>query len=63
MREGLATQGSIVQEVRLQRDSVTGVSLDEQAIMLIQFQRSYEATARVIRVIDELLQETMNLVR
>ena len=63
VREGLVTQGSIVQEVRRQRDSVTGVSLDEEAIMLIQFQRSYEANARVIRVIDELLQETMNLVR
>ncbi len=62
VRESLLTQSSIVQDVRLQIDSVTGVSLDEEAILLVQFQRSYEANARVIRVIDELLEETMNLV-
>lgn len=62
VQEGLATQSAIVEDVRLQRESVSGVSLDEEAILLVQFQRSYEANSRVIRVIDELLEETMNLV-
>lgn len=60
--DSLTNQETIVQQLQLQRDSVSGVSLDEEALNLINFQRSYEAGARIIQVIDKLLEDTMNLV-
>ncbi len=39
-----------------QRESVSGVSLDEELTNLIQYQRAYQAAAQLISVADELLQ-------
>ena len=36
--------------------------MDEELIRLTQLQRSYEASARIITVTDELLQTVMGLV-
>ena len=46
--------------VRGQRESVSGVSLDEEAAELMKFQRAYKASARVISVIDEMLDLVVN---
>ncbi|MCE9612541.1 MAG: flagellar hook-associated protein FlgK [Chthoniobacter sp.] len=43
-----------------QRDSVSGVSMDEEMGDLMKFQRSYQASARVVRVMDELLDGLVN---
>jgi flagellar hook-associated protein 1 len=37
-----------------QREQFSGVSLDEEAVRLIEFQQAYAASARVIRTVDEL---------
>ena len=44
-----------------QRDQFSGVSLDEEAIRLMQFQRAYQAAARVISTVDELLQTLLSV--
>jgi flagellar hook-associated protein 1 FlgK len=59
----LSTQEGIIEDLMNQRDSVSGVSLDEEAVNLLQFQRSYQASAKLIRVIDLMLEETINLIR
>lgn len=43
-----------------QQDSVSGVSIDEEMTDMIKFQRAFEATARHIRVIDEMLDVIIN---
>jgi len=43
------------------RDSISGVSLDEEAANLIRYQRSYEAAARMISVADQLLQTVLQI--
>lgn len=43
------------------RESVAGVSIDEEFANLIQIQRSFEASARMVRVADELLAEIIGL--
>jgi len=43
-----------------QRESITGVSLDEEAANLIQSQRAYQAASRVITVLDEMLDKVIN---
>ena len=50
-------------QARTLRDTASGVSLDEQAINLIEFQRSYQATARVLTVLSDLTQTTIDLIR
>ena len=42
------------------RDAVSSVSMDEEMADLMKFQRSYQASARVVRVIDEMLDGLIN---
>ena len=37
------------------RDQVSGVSLDEEAMQLMKFQRAYEANARFFQIVDQTL--------
>ncbi|HZS12808.1 MAG TPA: flagellar basal body rod C-terminal domain-containing protein, partial [Nitrospirales bacterium] len=43
------------------RAQVSGVSLDEEMINMLQYQRAYEAASRLIVMSDQLLQELLNL--
>lgn len=52
----------VLAQLSAQRESVSGVSLDEEMTNLIRFQRSYEAAARVISTTDELFQTILNMV-
>lgn len=49
--------------LRIQRDSVSGVSLDEETADLLRFQKAYQANAKVISVIDEMLTSLISMVR
>lgn len=42
------------------RQSVSGVSLDEETTNMIKYQKAYEAAARVITVFDEMLDTLIN---
>jgi flagellar hook-associated protein 1 FlgK len=44
------------------RESVSGVSLDEEMVNLIKFQHGYTAAARLISVADELLDRVISMV-
>ncbi|MCA9098415.1 MAG: flagellar hook-associated protein FlgK, partial [Planctomycetaceae bacterium] len=44
-----------------QRAQYTGVSLDEEAINVMQLQRAYQATARMITTADELFNILLNI--
>ncbi|SEF99866.1 flagellar hook-associated protein 1 FlgK [Caloramator fervidus] len=53
-------QQSLVDQLVIRRESVSGVSLDEEMTNMLQFQRAYEANAKMISVIDELLDVVVN---
>jgi flagellar hook-associated protein FlgK len=38
------------------------VSLDQEATLLVQFQQSYDATSKLITIIDELAQTVINMI-
>lgn len=44
------------------RDSVAGVSLEEEALDLLRFQDAYKAATRVMQTANEMLDELLNLV-
>jgi flagellar hook-associated protein 1 FlgK len=46
-----------------QRESVSGVSLDEEAIELLRFERAFQGAARYVSTVDRLMQDMMALVR
>jgi flagellar hook-associated protein 1 FlgK len=52
---------SILQQLQDQRGSISGVSLDEEASNIVQYQTAYQASARVITTIDAMLADAVNL--
>ena len=60
-RDSFSFEENLLMEISKRRESISGVSLDEEALNLIKFQRSYEASAKMIKVTDELLQTILNL--
>lgn len=44
-----------------QREQISGVSLDEEAVRLIELQQAYAGSARVIRAVDELFDILVSL--
>ena len=53
-------EGLVVNQLTTRRESVSGVSLDEEATDMIRFQRAYQAAARVITIVDETLDTIIN---
>jgi flagellar hook-associated protein 1 len=50
----------IIQQVENRRQSVSGVSLDEEMTNMIRFQQAYNAAARVVTVMDQCLDKVIN---
>jgi flagellar hook-associated protein 1 FlgK len=50
----------VVTAVENQRQSVSGVSLDEEMTNLITFQRGYQSSARTLTAMDEMLNTLIN---
>ncbi|NLI13195.1 flagellar hook-associated protein FlgK [Pelotomaculum propionicicum] len=53
-------QTAIKTQITALRDSVSGVSTDEELTKMIQFQYGFQASARVINVLDEMLDLLIN---
>lgn len=51
---GQEASQSILRQTESQRESISGVNLDEEAADLIRFQQAYQSSARVIQVSSEL---------
>jgi flagellar hook-associated protein 1 FlgK len=55
-----STAQSLVDSLDDRRQSVAGVSLDEEMTNLIRFQRGYQASARTMTTLDEMLDTLVN---
>ena len=55
--------GSNLNNLEKLRESISGVSLDEEAAKMIEYQKAYDASARLIRTADEMMQTVLNLKR
>ena len=53
---------SLLSAISNQRQSVSGVSLDEEMTNLITYQQAYQASARVMNAINETLNTLINQV-
>ena len=59
----LSDQTAVGDMLLRQRDSVSGVSLDEEMTDLVKFQKAFEASAHLITTVDEMLDTVLNLKR
>lgn len=64
-RGALAARGmeDAMVQIKNMRDATVGVSLEEEMIDLIQFQKGFEASAKFLAVVDELMESILNLKR
>ena len=62
-REGAGVARQLELQARQFRDEIQRVNLDEEAVLLMQFQRAYEAAAQMIRVLDEMTHTVLGLIR
>ncbi len=63
VNDSLANQKIVETMIRRQRDSISGVSLDEEMTDLLRFQRAFQASAKLISTVDEMLEIVMSIKR
>ena len=54
---------AVLSALQLQKESISGVNLDEEALQLLKFERAYQGAARYVTTVDRLLMELISLVR
>ena len=54
---------AVLETLKLEQQGISGVSVDEEAMNMIIFQRAYQGAAKYIGVIDQLLDEVIGLIR
>lgn len=59
----ITSQDALVAQLDVRRESVSGVSMDEEMSDLILYQRAYEAAAKMVSVMDELLNTVLSMIR
>ena len=55
-------QSSVSLQLSTYREEVSGVSLDEEMIALVQFQSAYNAAAKIVTTVDEMLESLIAMV-
>ena len=56
-------QNTMVQNLDNYRQEVSGVSLDEEMVNLVQFQQAYNAAAKLITTADDMMDTLMSMVK
>jgi flagellar hook-associated protein 1 len=55
------TAGLSVRQLQDQRNSLSGVSINEETANLIQYQRAFQASAKIVSIINDLTQAVLNI--
>lgn len=56
----VSSQQMLLEQLEVRKESISGVSMDEEMVNLMQYQRSYQAAAKAVNVVDELLNVIVN---
>ena len=62
-KAGINQQKDIAAQLSKMREQISGVSIDEETTNLMQFQHTFDASAKVIQVADELFKTILDLKR
>ena len=58
----LSDQELLYEFFDFQRQSISGVSLDEEMTQIVKFQHAYVAAAKFLTTVDEMLAQTLNMI-
>lgn len=58
-----SAQAQLVTQAKNLRQQTSGVSMDEEAVNLVQLQSSYQAVSKVVTIVNQLTQTLMNMVQ
>jgi flagellar hook-associated protein 1 FlgK len=61
--DGKARARTMLAQAQELRSAESGVSLDEEATRLVALQRSYQAAAKIVSIVDDLAATAVNLIR
>ncbi|MEQ8329982.1 MAG: flagellar hook-associated protein FlgK [Longimicrobiales bacterium] len=53
------SHGILAEQAAIRRESLSGVSVDEELVRMIQFQTAYQSAARMVTAADEMLQSLL----
>lgn len=59
-QQKVKNQNATLEDFQQRRDGISGVSLDEEIANLVQFQHAYQANAKIVSTIDQLLDVVIN---
>ena len=59
----LDKEQTLVTSLKNMRESISGVNIDEELVNLIKYQHGYQASAKVINTMDQMLDIIMRLGR
>jgi len=59
----LEASAAVFSSLQSQKEAISGVNLDEEAIALLKYERAFQGATRFVRVVDDLLAELVALVR
>ncbi|CAB1059679.1 Flagellar hook-associated protein FlgK [Olavius sp. associated proteobacterium Delta 1] len=55
-------QSEMVHQLENYRESISGVSVDEEMVNLVKYQNAYQAAAKLITTADEMMQSVLNMI-
>ena len=55
-------QSQMVRQVENYRESISGVSIDEETVNLIKYQNAYQAAAKLINTADEMMETILSMI-
>ena len=55
-------QSLVLNKLEIQRLSVSGVSLDEEMTHMIQYEQAYNAAAKLVSTVDEMISSILSIV-
>lgn len=59
----LEAQDALLHSIQEQRDSVSGVNIDEETVDMLRYQQAFEAASRFVSVVTEITETLMNIAR
>lgn len=60
-QSGSDEHGALLTQLKNRQQSISGVSIDEETVQILQFQRSFQASAKLIATVDQMMQTALSM--